>query len=207
MKKGSIVVLIACMAWNANAQTSDSITTKRKNELLIDLGHAGPEARYQPGILYRRNFTKTSLRLRVNGNSALNRHAITGQEERTIQYRAAIGLEKNVPLRNNFQFYWGAEAFYSGTYVSNHSIPDSLLNVLYHNIQHRDVVGLAPLVGLKFHYKRLAAGVELSGLLGYVRQRYRYESPDLIAAVPDTHQESFDFSLHNAGDVFIGFTF
>ena len=200
MKKVIFIMLIACMAGSAYAQSkSDSSSSVRKNELMLSLNTLHAYSSIPGGILYRRNFKNISLRVGLNGNY---QNALRGSSGRLENYSIAstLGIQKNIRLTDRFDMYWGGDLSYT---YRNNFYKDST----YERTSDVNSIGISPFVGIRYSYKRLVLGVETSGNFSYNIDRQRETPYGSFTSPANFDQRSMNFNLINSTKFLIGIKF
>lgn len=184
-----LIVSVLFFTVSATAQiVKDSAVYKRKHELVLNVNTNRTSLLVPSGLMYRINFKKVSLRMKLDGGYDYYNYHKTS----TYDIAPSIGIQKNVNFTNNFQFYWGADLGYR--YQARHSSDTTA-----HYLSESNLIGLSPLIGVRYYYKRMIIGLESSGGFNYVNKTNNYSVRG--------RQESFDFQLMNATKFYIGFTF
>lgn len=193
-------MLIACMAGSVFAQqVSDSSSSVRKNELMLSLNTLHAHSNIPGGILYRRNFKNISLRVGLNGGYQNRLRGTSGKLE-NYSIIPSIGIQKNVRLTDHFNLYWGVDLLYAH---HNSFYGDST----YERTNNLNSIGISPLIGVRYTYKRLVLGVETSGNFSY-NIHQRHESLSGIPATPNNfYEQSMNFNLINSTKFTIGIKF
>ena len=206
MKKIILAIGFVMLVFAVQAQKTgkDSIASNKRNELLVDFVPLTLTSNHNPGylgLMYRRNFNKISLRAKVEGSGGGSRSDFHNHGPYGYMIRTSVGIQKNVPLTNFCQFYWGADLFY---FNRNRYSRDSSSTFLTNT----NAVGLAPLVGIKFSLgKRFVIGVENSGSFSYQDHSKKQTNPPPYTIVTPSHSSSVDFNVTNGLRVFLGLKF
>ena len=146
------------------------------------------KASLRPRFMYRRNFKSSSLRVR----------SVFGDN---YEMTFAIGIQKNVSIASNINFYWGADAF------------GSTYNFQYETTQYNDYfdvaqVGISPIIGLKIHLsKRIFVGVENSSALFFEEGKRTREYIDPLSQDYKVQYSNFRFDLFQITRFNLGFNF
>jgi hypothetical protein len=203
--------ILATVYAQAQKTGKDSTSSVKKNELLLEVKSPTLNTYLNNdnfGIMYRRNYNKVSLRLKLDGSygSRYNPHYninYNGDILSHHQYyiKSSIGIQKNVPITNYCQFYWGGDLFYANGYTAIQDTASKGSSSI-------NSIGLSPFVGLKFSLgNRLSLGVENSGNLSYnnyLRKRM-FNDPSILDY--RSYKESFSFRPSNGIRLYLGIRF
>jgi hypothetical protein len=204
MRKIFFIIILTFVVAGAYAQTSrkDSNFVAKKNELIIEIPANLTQLNIPSGIMYRRNFKKISMRVRLTGSYRDSYSTNTLQTSRQFSYTPAVGFQRNVRVASICQFYWGADLAYSKSVTS---LKDSVIN----NRNFTNTIGLLPFVGIKFTFgKRLIMGAENAGAYNY---KHLVTIDDRNDGTYNTHIESnsnsFSFSYSKNVRFYLGLNF
>ena len=201
MKKVIFLMLIACMVGAAYAQpTTDSTSTNRKNELMLNLKALHAISHSPAGIMYRRNFKNVSLRIGLNGTYQNRYRASSGNRIENYVISPSLGIQKNVRLSNHFDLYWGGDLVY--TYRDSFRSD----NTMERN-ENFNSFGVSPFVGIRYRYKRLVVGFETAGNFSYRIHHQRESFTDPLTSPDNFNRQSMDFSPFYNTRFFIGIRF
>ncbi len=203
MKKIFFILILSSGFATCYAQkfSKDSNFVQKKNDLVIETGSNLTQLNAPTGIMYRRNFKKISLRIRLTGNYKDSYSTNTLRTKEQYSFTSAVGLQKNVQFTKIFSFYWGSDLTYSQNFSS---LKDSVIN----NRRTITAAGLAPFVGIKLTLRRFIMGAENSGEVDYAHSETINDRND---GTYSTHIESkinsFDFYYSRMVRFYFGFNF
>ncbi len=204
MKKLFLITLLTYSIGTVYAQrsTKDSNFVSKKNELLLEVPATLTQLSAPSGLMYRRNFKKASLRVRLTGTYRDSYSTNTLRTNQQYSFSSEIGVQKNVPITSIFQFYWGGDLSYA---QSVSSIKDSVNN----NRKTNNSFGLLPLVGFKFTFrKRFVMGVENAGSFTFVEALNRADRDDgTYSTHIESRSNSFNFSYSKNARFYFGMNF
>jgi hypothetical protein len=204
MRQLFLMFLFTCSVATVYAQksTKDSNYVAKKNELLLEVPATPTQLSTPSGLMYRRNFKKASLRIRLTGtyrDSYSTNNLITNTQ---YSFSSAVGIQKNVPITTIFQFYWGGDLSYG---QNVHLLKDSVNN----RRNTSNTVGLLPFVGFKFTFrKRFIMGVENAGVFNFVNTVSVADRDDgTYSTHIASHSNAFNFSYSKNARFYFGMNF
>lgn len=204
MKKTFFCLLLVCATTgviNAQYSTPDSTRLIRKNEFLFNIGVFIPSINPSGlAMMYRRNFKGFSLRGQLYGNYSHN-HASASKHTDSYTISPSVGIQKNIPVAKYLFLYYGADVIYSYQKINTAS-------GYTEKITRYNTTSLAPLVGIRYNYKKLVVGAECGGSLKYqLEQIHSNSSAPYNMFTSDTQQNSAGFNMLSFTKILVGITF
>lgn len=202
MKK---LILFSCFVFiffGAFSQRSkkDSLIVDRKNELLLNCKAMaftqssiyGENFNY--GFMYRRTIKKNAIRATINFIDFTRGQGSSTDYRKNNSNYLSTGIQRNIPGKKVFQFYWGGDLFYA-----NYNASERFQTATGFDYSRKEItksIGLAPFFGLKTTIlNRIIIGVEQTSVLSY-NENTKYYGPSNAPASP-SKSSSMNFNLFN----------